>query len=103
MRYYRQRIKAWLKGWKNQPSQKEVESLYKHYRNEVMSKEILNNHFDRKEFTNLIRVVRYTDFGLWTALQAAFCLGFQAGSEAVREEIFSRYENKGSLEKGGVK
>lgn len=77
--YIFKKIKAKLYGWKNQPSKKKVEQLAKHYRNEVMDKDLISSHFDSKEFINLIHVAKYAEFGLPTAIQSAFCLGYKAG------------------------
>lgn len=81
--YIFKKIKAKLYGWKNQPTKAEIEALYQHYRNEVMDKELIDSHFGSKEFINLIHVARYAEFGLPTAIQTAFCLGYKAGKDGV--------------------
>ncbi|MCM1225702.1 MAG: hypothetical protein NC548_65790 [Lachnospiraceae bacterium] len=73
------RIMAKLCGWRKQPTQSEIKKLYDYYHNEVIDRETISSHFDNKDYINLIHVARYADMGLWTAIQAAFCLGFRAG------------------------
>lgn len=71
-------MKAKIYGWKHQPSKQEVEKLSDYYRKEVFNEEALNL-ITRKDFANLINVAHYAAFGLWTAIEAAFCLGYKAG------------------------
>lgn len=32
-----------------------------------------------KDFESLINVAVYADLGVWTAIEAAFCMGYEAG------------------------
>jgi len=72
-----------LKGWKNQPSRKEVERLFEHYRNEVMNREVVDNYFAQEDWTGLVHVARYAEIGLWTAIEAAFCIRYNKGKDGV--------------------
>jgi len=85
------RIKARLYGWKKQPTKAEVEALYHYYRNEVMDRETIDNHFESKEFINLIHVARYAEFGLMTAIGAAFCLGYSTGQQELKDKIIKHF------------
>ncbi len=88
------RIMAKIFGWKKQPTKAEVEALYRHYRNEVMDKEVINNHLESKEFINLTHVARYAEFGLWTAIQAAFCLGYSTGQQELKDKINKHFRKE---------
>ncbi len=91
------RIKAKLYGWKKQPTKAEVEVLCQYYRNKVMDKEIINNHFESKDFMKLIHVARYAEFGIWTAIEAAFCLGYSSGQQELKNKI-NKHFMKGDAE-----
>lgn len=84
--YIGKRTKAFLKGWKNQPSKTEVDRLFNHYRNEVMDREIIDSCFEYKDLENLICVSHYADMGELTAIEAAFCLGYKAGKVGQRND-----------------
>lgn len=52
--------------------------LSEHYRNEVMSETTLEL-LPKEEFSNLIDVAKYTECGVWTAVESAFCMGYYKG------------------------
>lgn len=56
----------------------EAERLSEHYRNEVMQEAVLNN-LKYEDFSNLLDVARFADFGRSTAIQTAFCIGYTMG------------------------
>lgn len=64
-------------GEKRKRKQK-AERLSDYYRKEVMSEKILEN-LSQEEFGNFILVANRADFGVWTAIEAAFCLGYGKG------------------------
>lgn len=59
--------------------------LSEHYRKDVFNNETLE-YLAQKDFNDLIDVAKYADFGVSTAIQAAFCLGYEA-KKAVRYEV----------------
>lgn len=63
--------------FKNENKQ-EAEKLLEYYRNEVFDGEILSL-LEKQDFQNLVDVANYADIGVWTAIEAEFCLGFNAG------------------------
>ena len=79
--YYLKRFMMFFHGWKKQPSRKEVNRIYNHYRNEVMSNEVINDYLSQDDFNSLVALAIYGgwNLGTWTAIQAAFCLGYEAG------------------------
>lgn len=87
------RIKAKIYGWKKQPTKAEIEALYQHYRKEVMNEETLE-FLSKEEFSNLIDVAKYAQFGIWTAIEAAFCLGYSIGQQELKDKI-SKHFRKG--------
>ncbi len=97
--YIVERIKTFLKGWKNQPSKAEVDRLCKHYRNEVMDREIIS-HFEYKEIENLVRVSHYAHMGELTAIEAALCLGHEAGRATQRANASDAEESANRLVTG---
>ncbi len=62
-----------------------AENLSDYYRKEVMSDEILE-FLTKEEFINLTGVAKRADFGIWTAIEAAFCLGYEAGKAGQQNE-----------------
>jgi len=40
----------------------------------------------KEDFDNLINVAKYADFGRSTAIQAAFCMGYDAGKDGADNE-----------------
>jgi len=64
---------------------KEAERLSDHYRKEVFSDKALEL-LKKEDFASLIKVARYADFGTWTAIEAAFCLGYKEGKAGRQNE-----------------
>lgn len=64
--------------WLNRPSREYLERLSCHYREDVIGEEA-NGLMKNDDFNKLLEVARYADFGVWTAIQAAYCLGYAAG------------------------
>lgn len=59
--------------------------LSDHYRNEVMSETTLEL-LPKEEFSNLIDVAKYANMGVWTAIESAFCIGYNLGKGGVDNE-----------------
>lgn len=72
------RAKIKVTRWINRPKREDIECLRDHYRKEVLGEEA-GAFLESEDFKNLVKVARYADFGVWTALEAAYCLGFKAG------------------------
>jgi len=53
--------------------------LSEYYRTYIFNDAALE-FLEDEDFSNLIDVARYADFGVWTAIEAAFCLGYKAGT-----------------------
>lgn len=62
----------------NKPTQAEINGLAKHYRNMILHDKAVEL-ITKEDYNNLLNVANYADFGKSTAIQAAFCLGFNAG------------------------
>lgn len=63
----------------------EINRLSDYYRSEVFSNEALEL-LKKEDFSNLIKVSKYSDFGVWTAIEAAFCLGYKSGKAGAEHE-----------------
>lgn len=72
------RIKKKLHAQRNHVDIKKTRELSNYFRKEVMNVEVLK-HLGSKNFENLTNIALYVDFGVWTAIQAAFCMGYEAG------------------------
>jgi len=66
-------------------TRQEINHLSEQYRTEVFSDEALEL-LNKEDFDNLIKVAKYADFGVWTAIEAAFCLGYKAGKAGTDHE-----------------
>lgn len=73
---------------------KAAEELLEVYRNKINDKAL--ETLATEDFENLITIAKYSDFGTWTAIQTAFCLGYAAGQAALKEKI-----KNGFLKEGG--
>lgn len=62
----------------------EAERLSEHYRKDVFDGAVLDN-LTHEDFASLVKVASYADFGVWTAIEAAFCLGYGKGKGGVGE------------------
>lgn len=56
----------------------EIINLSDQYRNMILSHKAVEL-MESKDFDNLVKVAKCADFGIWTAIQAAFCMGYDAG------------------------
>lgn len=65
---------------KNREKKMKANTLSEHYRSNIMNNETLEL-LPKEEFSNLIDVAKYADFGLWTAIETAFCMGYVAGKD----------------------
>lgn len=72
------RIKKKLKAWRNHVDVAEVQELSGYLRGSVFNDEALEL-LKSEDFESLTNVAVYADFGVWTAIQAAFCMGYEAG------------------------
>ena len=57
----------------------EVQSLADNLREDFLEKEDILKFLGSENFSNLVDVAKYADFGVSTAIQAAFCMGYEAG------------------------
>lgn len=67
-------------GGTKKPSKAEVDRLFNYYRFEVMKHEVVDNYLKSEDFSSLVDVAKYAEFGCSTAIEAAFCLGYKAGN-----------------------
>lgn len=72
------RIKKKLHARRNHVDIAKVQELSDYFRKEVMNVEVLKL-LGSKNFENLTNIALYVDFGVWTAIQVAFCMGYEAG------------------------
>mgnify|MGYP001105328472 CR=1 FL=1 len=72
------RIKKKLKAWRNHVDIAEVQTLSDYLRGNVLNDEALEL-LKSKDFESLTNVAVYADLGVWTAIEAAFCMGYEAG------------------------
>ena len=73
------RIKKKLKAKRNHVDVAEVQSLADNLREDFLEKEDILKFLGSENFSNLVDVAKYADFGVFTAIQAAFCMGYEAG------------------------
>lgn len=88
------KIKAKFYGWKKQPSREEVDQLVKHYRTEIFNDEALEL-LAQEDIKNLICISKYADMGRLQAIEAAFCLGYAAGKEELKNRIKKHFGMEG--------
>ncbi len=77
--YIVKRIMKKLKAKKSHVDVAEVQSLADNLREDFLKKEDILKFLGSKNFANLVDVAKYEDFGVSTAVQAAFCMGYEAG------------------------
>ena len=73
------RIKKKLKAKRNHIDVAKVQSLAYNFREDFLEKEDVLKFLGSENFSNLVDVAKYADFGVSTAIQAAFCMGYEAG------------------------
>ena len=73
------RIKKKLKAKRNHIDVAKVQSLADNFREDFLEKEDVLKFLGSENFSNLVDVAKYADFGVSTAIQAAFCMGYEAG------------------------
>ena len=73
------RIMKKLKAKKSRVDVAEVQSLADNLREDFLEKEDSLKFLGSKNFANLVGVAKYADFGVSTAIQVAFCMGYEAG------------------------
>ena len=78
-------------GRRSTKQDQEACKLSAHYRNEVFDHEVLKL-LDREDFKGLIKVAKYAEIGVPTAIETAFCLGYKAGKGRCREMSDERKE-----------
>lgn len=64
---------------------KRAEELSAYYRSGVMNENTLE-FLQKEDFSNLMDVARFAEFGRSTAIQSAFCIGYIAGKDGVDNE-----------------
>jgi len=62
------------------PTKAEINRLSKHYRNMILDNKAVEL-ITSEDYSNLIDVAKYAEFGRSTAIQSAFYLGYLAGKE----------------------
>ena len=72
---------------------KATEELLEIYRKKLDNKVL--ETLSVQDFENLINIAKNADFGTWTAIEAAFCLGYAAGQTALKEKIKTEFLMKG--------
>ena len=77
--YFVKKIKKKLKAKRNHVDVAEVQSLADNLREEFLEKEDILKFLGSENFFSLVDVAKYADFGVSTAIQAAFCMGYEAG------------------------
>lgn len=75
------RTKKKLKAWRNHADIVRVQSLADNLREDFLKKEDILKFLGSENFANLVDVAKYADLGVSTAIQAAFCMGYEAGKE----------------------
>lgn len=73
------RIMKKLKAKKSHVDVAEVQSLADNLREDFLEKEDILKFLGSENFSNLVDVAKYADFGVSTAIQAAFCMGYEVG------------------------
>lgn len=82
--YLLKRIRATLKGWKNQPSKAEVKRLDDYYKEltaemtDMEAMELLDRP-EKNDLFMLCRIAEYADLGNMKSILYAFKLGYKAG------------------------
>ena len=74
-----QKIKKKLKAKRNHVDVAEVQSLADNLREDFLEKEDILKFLGSENFFSLVDVAKYADFGVSTAIQAAFCMGYEVG------------------------
>lgn len=76
------RIKKKLKAKRSHVDVKEVQALYDYLRKDILNKADILELLKSEDFSSLVDMAVYAEPGgmaLWTAIQAAFCMGYEAG------------------------
>lgn len=84
-----------IKIWKRRICMGEINLLRDNMR-EKFDHEILE-HLDCNDFNDMVDVARYAEMGIFTVIQAAFCMGYQAGKQELSKtilEYFGKNEKK---------
>ena len=76
--YTVKRIKKKLKAWRNHVNIAEVQTLSDYLRENVFNDEALEL-LVYEDYESLANVAVYADFGISTAIQATFCMGYEVG------------------------
>ncbi len=77
--YIVKRIKKKLKAKRSHVDIAEVQALADNLREDFLKKEDILKFLGSENFSSLVDVAKYADFGVSTAIQAAFCMGYEAG------------------------
>ncbi len=83
--YIVKRIEAFLTGRKNRPSKTEIDCLSERYRNMILNDKAVEL-ITKEDYGNLLIIAKHAEFGKSTAIQAAFCLGYEAGKAGQQNE-----------------
>lgn len=74
-----------MRIFKKKYNKQEVSRLSDKYRRMILShKEV--ELISKSDYENLIKVAKYADFGVSTAIQSAFYLGYVAGKDGAENE-----------------
>lgn len=84
------RIMKKLKAWRNHVDIEKVQALSGRFRKEMYNNEALEL-LKSKDFENLTNVAVYADLGVWTAIQAAFCMGYEVGKEDLKNHLLTNF------------
>lgn len=71
--------------FKKLKTNKTAEELLENYRDQLDDKVL--ETLSVEDFENLIKIAKSADFGRWTAIQAAYSIGYKAGQTALKEKI----------------
>ncbi|MCM1223387.1 MAG: hypothetical protein NC548_53960 [Lachnospiraceae bacterium] len=74
---------------------KEISVLSERYRKVIVNNEEVE-FMSQSDFENLIAVAKYADLGISTAIQAAFCLGYETGTESTSDRILDHFGKEGA-------
>lgn len=88
--YIMRKARKYLKAQRNHVDIKKTKELSDYFRKKVMNVEVLKL-LGGKNFENLTNVALYVDYGVWTSIQTAFCFGYKAGREQLKEEIKTHF------------
>lgn len=83
--FQEQKLKGVIFMCKNQLKKENANKFSEHYRNEVMNEQVLEK-LPKEDFNNLIDVAKYAKLGIMTAIETAFCLGYETGKGGAGNE-----------------